>query len=110
MSWILLVSDIKSGVKWACDWLVLLCLGHTDFIDEVVAATRLADGVVLVVDVVEGVMVNTEKIIKQCIHDGLAITLVINKMDRLILELKLPPNDAYFKIRHTIEEVNTVIR
>lgn len=84
--------------------------GHTDFLDEVVAATRLADGVALVVDVVEGVMVNTEKIIKQCIHDGLAITLVINKMDRLILELKLPPSDAYFKIRHTIEEVNTVIR
>ncbi|KAI8093304.1 P-loop containing nucleoside triphosphate hydrolase protein [Halteromyces radiatus] len=84
--------------------------GHTDFIDEVVAATRLADGVVLIVDVVEGVMVNTEKIIKQCIHDGLAITLVVNKVDRLILELKLPPNDAYFKLRHTIEEVNNVIR
>lgn len=33
-------------------------LGHTDYIDEVVAATRLADGVVLVVDVVEGVSVD----------------------------------------------------
>ncbi|CAO3621653.1 unnamed protein product [Cunninghamella blakesleeana] len=84
--------------------------GHTDFIDEVIAATRIADGVVLVVDVVEGVMVNTEKIIKQCVYDGVAITLVINKVDRLILELKLPPSDAYFKIKHTIEEVNNIIR
>lgn len=37
------------------------------------------------------------------------LTLVVNKMDRLILELKLPPSDAYFKIKHVIEEVNTVI-
>ncbi|CAO3634329.1 unnamed protein product [Mucor fragilis] len=84
--------------------------GHTNFIDEVVAATRLADGVVIVVDVVEGVMVNTEQVIKHCVREGLAMTLVINKVDRLILELKLPPADAYYKLRHTIEEVNTVIR
>ncbi|CAO3665324.1 unnamed protein product [Rhizopus stolonifer] len=84
--------------------------GHTNFIDEVVAATRLADGVVIIVDVVEGLMVNTEQVIKHCVREGLAMTLVINKMDRLMLELKLPPADAYFKVRHAIEEVNTVIR
>lgn len=105
------IHQVKSGLEiLRKETHAGVILGHTDFLDEVVAATRLADGVALVVDVVEGVMVNTEKIIKQCIHDGLAITLVINKMDRLILELKLPPNDAYFKIRHTIEEVNSVIR
>ncbi|KAG0742649.1 hypothetical protein G6F57_010562 [Rhizopus arrhizus] len=84
--------------------------GHTNFIDEVVAATRLADGVAIVVDIVEGVMINTEQVIKHCVREGLAMTLVINKMDRLILELKLPPADAYFKLRHAIEEVNTIIR
>lgn len=30
-------------------------------------------------------------------------------MDRLITELKLPPSDAYHKLRHTIEEVNALI-
>lgn len=55
-------------------------------------------------------MVNTEQIIKHCIREKLAMTLVINKVDRLMLELKLPPTDAYFKLRHVIEEVNTVIR
>ena len=31
-------------------------------------------------------------------------------MDRLITELKLPPRDAYFKLRHTIDEVNALIQ
>ncbi|ORX58889.1 P-loop containing nucleoside triphosphate hydrolase protein [Hesseltinella vesiculosa] len=84
--------------------------GHTDFIDEVVAGLRLADGAVLVVDAIEGVMVNTERIIRQCIQEGIPMTLVINKVDRLILELKLPPADAYFKLRYTIEEVNQIIK
>lgn len=28
------------------------------------------------------------------------------QVDRLILELKLPPRDAYFKLQHTLEEVS----
>ena len=83
--------------------------GHVNFVDEVAASLRLVDGVVLVVDVVEGVQINTEQIIKYAILEDLPLTLIINKMDRLILELKLPPNDAYFKLKHVVEEVNTVI-
>jgi U5 small nuclear ribonucleoprotein component len=83
--------------------------GHVNFVDEVAASLRLADGVVLVVDVVEGVQINTEQIIKHAVLEDLPLTLVINKMDRLILELKLPPTDAYFKLKHVVEEVNTVI-
>ncbi|EST05161.1 Translation elongation factor EFTu/EF1A, domain 2 [Kalmanozyma brasiliensis GHG001] len=83
--------------------------GHTNFQDEVAAACRLADGVVLVVDVVEGVMCNTIQIIRHCIRQNLPIVLVLNKLDRLILELRLPPQEAYYKIRHTIQEVNNCI-
>lgn len=83
--------------------------GHVNFVDEVSSGLRLVDGVVLVVDVVEGVQVNTEQIIKHAVLEGLPLTLVINKMDRLILELKIPPSDAYFKLKHVVEEVNTVI-
>ncbi|EGS18878.1 116 kda u5 small nuclear ribonucleoprotein component-like protein [Thermochaetoides thermophila DSM 1495] len=83
--------------------------GHVDFVDEVAAAFRLVDGVCLVVDVVEGVQVNTEQIIKHAVLEDIPLTLIINKMDRLILELKIPPTDAYFKLKHVIEEVNTVI-
>ncbi|PTU23778.1 hypothetical protein P175DRAFT_0519807 [Aspergillus ochraceoroseus IBT 24754] len=83
--------------------------GHVNFVDEVAASSRLVDGVVLVVDVVEGVQANTEQIIKHAVLEDLPLTLVVSKMDRLILELKIPPNDAYFKLKHVIEEVNTVI-
>lgn len=83
--------------------------GHVNFVDEVASSLRLADGIVLVVDVVEGVMINTEQIIKYACTENIPMTLVLNKFDRLILELKLPPKDAYFKLKHTIEEVNTVI-
>ncbi|OTA86450.1 hypothetical protein M434DRAFT_399894 [Hypoxylon sp. CO27-5] len=83
--------------------------GHVNFVDEVAAALRLVDGVALVVDVVEGVQVNTEQIIKHAVLEDIPMTLIINKMDRLILELRLPPSDAYFKIKHVVEEVNTVI-
>ncbi|KAI1962955.1 hypothetical protein LOZ58_002579 [Ophidiomyces ophidiicola] len=83
--------------------------GHVNFVDEVAASLRLVDGVVLVVDVVEGVQINTEQLIKYAVLEDLPLTLVVNKMDRLILELKLQPTDAYFKLKHVIEEVNTVI-
>eukprot|EP01117_Protostelium_nocturnum_P010932 TRINITY_DN3951_c0_g2_i2.p1 TRINITY_DN3951_c0_g2~~TRINITY_DN3951_c0_g2_i2.p1 ORF type:complete len:973 (+),score=322.38 TRINITY_DN3951_c0_g2_i2:242-3160(+) len=83
--------------------------GHVNFSDEMTAALRACDGAVIVVDAVEGVMANTERAVKHAALDGLAIVLLINKVDRLILELKIPPEDAYFKLRHTIEEVNMII-
>ncbi len=36
--------------------------------------------------------------------------MVINKMDRFVLELKLPMSDAYYKIRHTLDEINFYIQ
>lgn len=54
-------------------------------------------------------MVNTEAIIRHAIQENVKITLVVNKLDRLILELRIKPADAYLKIKLTIEEVNTFI-
>ena len=83
--------------------------GHVNFSDEVTAAMRLADGVVVFIDAAEGVMLNTERVIKQAVQEKLAITVCINKIDRLVLELKLPPQDAYYKLRHIVEEVNGLL-
>jgi 116 kDa U5 small nuclear ribonucleoprotein component len=55
-------------------------------------------------------MVNTERMIKHLVFEKVPFTLVINKVDRLIMELKLPPTDAYFKLKYTIEQVNSVLR
>ncbi|XP_060078669.1 116 kDa U5 small nuclear ribonucleoprotein component-like [Ylistrum balloti] len=83
--------------------------GHVNFSDEVTAAFRISDGVVVFVDAAEGVMLNTERLIKHAIQEKLPVTICINKVDRLILELKLPPTDAYFKLRHILEEINALI-
>lgn len=83
--------------------------GHVNFVDEVAAGMRLADGILLVVDVVEGMMIGTEQIIRHALQENLKITLVVNKLDRLILELRIKPMDAFYKIKHTIEEINTFI-
>jgi len=83
--------------------------GHVNFSDEVTASMRLADGVLLVVDACEGVMTSTTRQIKHAARDGLPVCVFISKIDRLIVELKLPPADAYHKLRHTIEEINGLI-
>lgn len=54
-------------------------------------------------------VLQTEKIIQHAVREKLSITLVVNKIDRLVLELKLPPADSYYKLMHTIEEVNGII-
>jgi len=56
------------------------------------------------------VMLNTERLIKHAVQERLAITICINKVDRLIVELKLPPTDAYYKLRHIVDEVNGLLR
>jgi U5 small nuclear ribonucleoprotein component len=83
--------------------------GHVNYLDEATAALQVSDGAVIVVDAIEGVMMNTENLLKQALKVNVQLTLVINKVDRLIIELKLPPVDAYFKLLHTIEEVNAFI-
>ncbi|KAJ3279348.1 U5 small nuclear ribonucleoprotein component [Borealophlyctis nickersoniae] len=102
----LVVQDLK-GKSYLLN--VMDTPGHVNFSDEVTAALRIADGAVLVVDAVEGVMANTERLIKHMVSEKIPFTVVINKVDRLILELKLPPNDAYFKLKHTVEEINSIL-
>lgn len=102
----LLLPDIK-GKSYLMN--IFDTPGHVNFSDEVTAAMRMSDGAVIFVDAAEGVMLNTERLIKHAIQEKMAVTLCVNKIDRLILELKLPPQDAYYKIRHIIDEVNGLI-
>ncbi|MFH4982360.1 hypothetical protein AB6A40_009069 [Gnathostoma spinigerum] len=84
--------------------------GHVNFSDEMTAAYRLSDGVVIMIDAHEGVMLQTERAIKHAVQERLDIAICINKIDRLILELKLPPNDAYYKLRFIIDQVNSLLQ
>lgn len=66
-------------------------------------------GAVLFVDAAEGIMLNTERLLRHAVQERVPLTVCINKIDRLILELKLPPADAYYKLRHIIDELNTML-
>lgn len=83
--------------------------GHVNFHDETVASLAMSDGALLCVDVVEGVCMHTRMAIEAAVAAGLPLVLVLTKMDRLVVELQLPPRDAYYKLLHTIDSVNQVI-
>ena len=83
--------------------------GHIDFSSEVSTASRLCDGAVVLVDAVEGVCSQTVTVLRQTWTEKLKPLLVINKMDRLITELKLGPGEAYTHLSKLLEQVNAVM-
>lgn len=83
--------------------------GHVDFSSEVSTASRLCDSALVIVDVVEGVCSQTVAVLRQAWLDGLRTILVINKVDRLITELQLTPNEAYHRLVQLVEQANAVI-
>ena len=65
--------------------------GHIDFTGRVTRALRAIDGVVVVSDSVEGVMTQTETVTRQALEERVRPVLYINKIDRLVKELRLDP-------------------
>ena len=84
--------------------------GHISFTGEVSRALRGSDGVVILVDALEGVMTQTETNIRLSLGEMCKPVLFINKVDRLISELRLAPQDVFAKIDTIITGVNKLIR
>ncbi|KAL2017873.1 hypothetical protein VTK56DRAFT_1577 [Thermocarpiscus australiensis] len=83
--------------------------GHIDFSSEVSTASRLCDGAVVLVDAVEGVCSQTVTVLRQTWTEKLKPLLVINKIDRLVTELKMTPGEAYIHLSKLLEQVNAVL-
>ena len=83
--------------------------GHVDFASEVTAALRVTDGALVVVDCVEGVCVQTEAVLRQALAERVKPVLMVNKMDRVFLELHYDPEQCYQTFNKVIETVNVII-
>jgi len=83
--------------------------GHVDFSSEVTAALRVTDGALVVVDTVEGVCVQTETVLRQALGERIKPVIIINKVDRALLELQVTKEDLYQSFSRTIESVNVII-
>jgi elongation factor 2 len=83
--------------------------GHVDFSSEVSAALRVTDGALVVVDCVEGVCVQTETVLRQALGERVKPVLMVNKMDRVFLELQYEPEDCYQTFNKVIENINVII-
>jgi elongation factor 2 len=84
--------------------------GHLDFSGKVTRALRLVDGVVVVVDAVEEIITQSETVIKQALQERVKPVLFINKIDRLIRELKLSDEKIRKKYIRIINDFNTLIK
>ena len=84
--------------------------GHVDFGGDVTRAMRAVDGCVIVCCAVEGVMPQTETVVRQALKEKVKPTLFINKVDRLINELKVTPDDMMARFGKIIKHVNDLIQ
>jgi len=83
--------------------------GHVDFGGHVTRAMRAVDGIILVNDAVEGIMPQTETVLRQALKEKSKPTLFINKIDRLINELKFTPQQMQERLTNIIINVNRLI-
>ncbi|KAI8849437.1 P-loop containing nucleoside triphosphate hydrolase protein [Chytridium lagenaria] len=84
--------------------------GHVDFLRYIVStASRLCDGALVLVDAVEGVCTQTHAVLRQAFTENVRPVLVLNKMDRLITELKMTPLEAYQHLNNILGQVNAII-
>ncbi|KAK7253616.1 GTPase [Aureococcus anophagefferens] len=101
----------ETGDKGDRDYAITLVdsPGHIDFSHDACAATRLSDGAVIVVDVVEGVRVQTRFALRAACAERLAPILVLNKLDRLAVETADSPMEAFLRLRRVLENANAAL-
>jgi len=83
--------------------------GHVDFQSKTIRALRVIDGAIVVVDAVEGVMTQTEMYLRVALEERVRPVLFINKIDRLIKELRLSPSEIQQRLVQIVKDVNTLI-
>jgi elongation factor 2 len=83
--------------------------GHIDFTGRVTRSLRAIDGAVVVSDAVEGVMTQTETVTRQALEERVRPVLYINKIDRLVKELRLTPDKMQSWLANIVADFNNLI-
>jgi len=83
--------------------------GHVDFTGHVTRSLRVMDGGICVVDSVEGIMTQTETVLRQGMEERVRPLLYINKIDRLIKELRLTPQEVQERLLKILRDFNSLI-
>jgi elongation factor 2 len=83
--------------------------GHVDFGGDVTRAMRAVDGCIILTCAVEGAMPQTETVVRQALKEKVKPVLFINKVDRLINELQVTPEDMQERFMVQITKVNSLI-
>jgi elongation factor 2 len=83
--------------------------GHVDFSGRVIRSLRAIDGAVVVCDAVEGIMTQTETVTRMALEERVKPVLFINKVDRLIKELRLTPEKMQEQLAALVSNFNQLI-
>lgn len=82
--------------------------GHMDFSSDVSTATRLCDGALIVIDVLEGICTQTHAVLYKALKERMRPCLILNKVDRLILDMKLTSVEGFYHLRRLLERANAL--
>jgi elongation factor 2 len=105
-------ADISLGFEYKDKEYIINLIdtpGHVDFGGHVTRSMRAVDGAVLVVDPVEMIMPQTETVLKQALKEKVQPILFVNKVDRLLKELRLTPEQTYQRLLELVGKVNYLI-
>ena len=93
----------------SCLLTLIDCPGHPEFFDQTLTGIKISDGSLIVIDVSEGVLLGTELSLRNCIIEGLPIVIILNAIDRLILEYGYSPKIIQKIIIRILDELNSIL-
>ena len=107
MSCVALEYTLTNSSKYLCN--LIDSPGHIDFSCEVSTAIRVSDGAIIIVDIIDGVSMQTHALIRQALMEGLQMLLIINKIDIAIHVQSISPTEFYQRVSNIVTSCNSII-
>ena len=85
------------------------CPGHPEFFDQSLTGIKISDGSLIIIDIYEGILIGTELALRNTITEGLPIIIILNAIDRLILENGYSAKIIHKSIIKILDEINSIL-